>query len=71
MASSSSRVLPKSLVVDSQATLSRNPDTSTLTASQLRLVEETSVDFESFRVNGFDIKRLFEEQGWLNHFETK
>jgi hypothetical protein len=69
MASSSSRVLPKYLSVDSQATLSRNPDTSTLTASQLRLVEETPVDFESFRVNGLDVRGMFEDQGWMSYFD--
>ncbi|MCI34743.1 hypothetical protein A2U01_0055964, partial [Trifolium medium] len=36
---------------------------------KLDLVLEQPVDFESLRANGFDLKKLFEDQGWMNYFD--
>ncbi|MCI59223.1 hypothetical protein A2U01_0080478, partial [Trifolium medium] len=32
---------------------------------RLDLVMEQPVDFECLRVNGYDVKKLFQDQGWL------
>ncbi|MCI20899.1 hypothetical protein A2U01_0042062, partial [Trifolium medium] len=36
---------------------------------KLDLVMEQPVDFESLRANGFDVKKLFQDQGWLGYFD--
>ncbi|MCI17884.1 hypothetical protein A2U01_0039035, partial [Trifolium medium] len=36
---------------------------------KLDLVLEQPVDFESLRANGFDVKKLFQDQGWLGYFD--
>ncbi|MCI05493.1 hypothetical protein A2U01_0026546 [Trifolium medium] len=36
---------------------------------KLDLVLEQPVDFESLRANCFDVKKLFQDQGWLGYFD--
>ncbi|MCI23153.1 hypothetical protein A2U01_0044331, partial [Trifolium medium] len=36
---------------------------------KLDLVLEQLVDFESLQANGFDVKKLFQDQGWLGYFD--
>jgi hypothetical protein len=67
--STSTHVPPKSINIDSQQPLSNKPETTTLKAAELRLVMEQPVDFESLKANKFDLKELFEQQGWMNYFE--
>ncbi|MCI24925.1 NADH-ubiquinone oxidoreductase chain [Trifolium medium] len=35
----------------------------------LKLCFDKAVDFESLRVNGFDVEELFNKQGWNRYFE--
>ncbi|MCI44670.1 hypothetical protein A2U01_0065909, partial [Trifolium medium] len=37
--------------------------------NKLDLVMEQPVDFESLRANGCDIKKFFEDQGWMGYFD--
>ncbi|MCI21366.1 50S ribosomal protein L16, partial [Trifolium medium] len=37
--------------------------------NKLDLVMEQHVDFESLRANGYDVKKLFQDQGWLGYFD--
>ncbi|MCI34271.1 hypothetical protein A2U01_0055489, partial [Trifolium medium] len=36
---------------------------------KLDLVLEQPVNFEGLRANGFDVKKLFQDQGWLGYFD--
>ncbi|MCH79291.1 hypothetical protein A2U01_0000037 [Trifolium medium] len=66
---SSSRIPPQSINVNSEETLSNKPKTTSLQMKELRLVIEQPVDFESLRVNNYNLQGYFRNQEWMDYFE--
>jgi hypothetical protein len=62
-------VLPPVIDLESQASFVEPENTNDCGRKGMEFCTESFVDFESLRVNGFDVKDLFYDQQWENYFE--
>ncbi|KAK2356935.1 hypothetical protein QL285_094252 [Trifolium repens] len=62
-------VLPPVIGLESQASFVEPDNTNDCGREGMEFCSESFVDFESLRVNGFDVKDLFFDQQWENYFE--
>jgi hypothetical protein len=62
-------VLPPVIDIESQASFVEPDNTNDCGREGMEFCSESFVDFESLRVNGFDVKDFFFDQQWENYFE--